>query len=456
MDESPQAKIALLEVKNRHLSNELEVTKGEYERSAERYFDIHANLGKLVEERAADLVAANQQLRQEIEERKKVQRELDKHREYLEELVEERAAELKQVNAKLVAEIAEHKLAAHALRQSEEKLRGVIENTPDIIAIVGKDGEIKFINRPTPRLGPEPLTGKKLAEVLPEPAAMSCMQALEKVFSHGGTQVIERMAVDHSFWHSRVLPLRRSNAAAEAMIISVDVTESVKAEKLREDIERITRHDLKTPLNGIVSVTQILELDDNLTEEQRKFLRLIQEAANKTINMISLSLDIYKMENGTYSLVPAPVNLVEVLHRASNDLIKMCERKKIQCEIILDGRPVAESDVLNALGEKHLCYSMFANLVKNAFEASPVGQNVRVDLSTQPGGRVRQVAIHNQGAVPESIRGHFFERYVTAGKKSGTGLGTYSAKLIATSHGGDITMESSDESGTLVTVTLPG
>ena len=103
---SPQAQIALLEVMNKHLRNELEVTKGEYERSAERYFDIHANLGKLVEERAADLVEANQRLRQEIEERKKVQLELDKHREYLEELVEERSAELKQVNAKLVAEVA--------------------------------------------------------------------------------------------------------------------------------------------------------------------------------------------------------------------------------------------------------------------------------------------------------------------------------------------------------------
>jgi len=59
------------------------------------------------------------------------------------------------------------------------------------------------------------------------------------------------------------------------------------------------------------------------------------------------------------------------------------------------------------------------------------------------------------GTVPESIRDHFFKKYVTAGKLKGTGLGTYSAKLIAEAHGGMINMQSSEDSGTTVTVQLP-
>jgi len=65
------------------------------------------------------------------------------------------------------------------------------------------------------------------------------------------------------------------------------------------------------------------------------------------------------------------------------------------------------------------------------------------------------VDIHNQGAVPESIRDRFFERYVTYGKQYGTGLGTYSAMLIARAHGGNISFTTSREEGTHLLVTLP-
>jgi signal transduction histidine kinase len=65
-----------------------------------------------------------------------------------------------------------------------------------------------------------------------------------------------------------------------------------------------------------------------------------------------------------------------------------------------------------------------------------------------------QAAVINQGEVPAEIRERFFEKYATSGKSRGTGLGTYSARLIARAHGGDIAMQS--QSGTVtVTVTLP-
>jgi len=100
-----------------------------------------------------------------------------------------------------------------------------------------------------------------------------------------------------------------------------------------------------------------------------------------------------------------------------------------------------------------LCYSMLANLIKNAVEAAPAGSRVAVTLSLCGDGLA--VAIHNDGIVPPDIRDRFFEKYVTHGKTKGTGLGTYSAKLIARTHGGDIGLETSDDAGTTVTVRLP-
>jgi len=64
------------------------------------------------------------------------------------------------------------------------------------------------------------------------------------------------------------------------------------------------------------------------------------------------------------------------------------------------------------------------------------------------------VRIHNAGAVPEAIRTRFFEKYSTSGKSGGTGLGTYSAHLMARVQLGDIEMQTGEESGTTLSVRL--
>jgi len=88
----------------------------------------------------------------------------------------------------------------------------------------------------------------------------------------------------------------------------------------------------------------------------------------------------------------------------------------------------------------------------NALEASPKGGQILVVLyGTDP----VTIRIRNQGAVPPAIRENFFQKFVTAGKVGGTGLGTYSAKLIAEVHGGTIGMETSEADGTTVTIVLP-
>ena len=86
-------------------------------------------------------------------------------------------------------------------------------------------------------------------------------------------------------------------------------------------------------------------------------------------------------------------------------------------------------------------------------EASPAGEHVKVSLFEQD----EQVCllIHNQGEIPTEIKDCFFDKYSTAGKSSGTGLGTYSAKLMSQIQGGDISFTSSAQAGTELKVVLP-
>ena len=67
-----------------------------------------------------------------------------------------------------------------------------------------------------------------------------------------------------------------------------------------------------------------------------------------------------------------------------------------------------------------------------------------------------RITLDNKGAVPAAIRDSFFEKFSTAGKQGGTGLGTYSARLLTEAQGGTIAMETSDETNqTRILMTLP-
>lgn len=226
-----------------------------------------------------------------------------------------------------------------------------------------------------------------------------------------------------------------------------------EAAVLRDDVERIMHHDLKSPLNGILVATHMLLGETESEEERVEMLKLIEKSGYTMLEMISRSLDLYKMEQGLYRFVPQPVDLVPVIKRVIDDNGALVRTLHIAVALRLDGREVDGGDAFMVPGDATLCYSLLANLAKNAMEASPDYGNVAIDLQNGAGGF--SVAISNQGAVPEEIREHFFEKYATSGKSSGTGLGTYSARLMIQTMGGDIAFTSSEEQGTAVTVRFP-
>lgn len=232
----------------------------------------------------------------------------------------------------------------------------------------------------------------------------------------------------------------------------VDITDRKKAENLREDVERMTRHDLKSPLTAVLTLPQLFKREGNLSKRQEDMLDLVQHAGYRMLNMINQSLDLYRMESGSYDLTPTRVDLLPILDNIAAELRGIIEARDLDPRILVDGRERAETDAFVVRGEEMLLYTMFSNLIKNALEASDQGGGIVVGLSA---GRTMDVVVKNSGAVPAEVRPRFFEKYVTAGKKDGTGLGTYGAKLIAQTHGATIAMTTSEAEGTTVTVSFP-
>lgn len=223
------------------------------------------------------------------------------------------------------------------------------------------------------------------------------------------------------------------------------------SEQLKDDVERIMRHDLKAPLTGVLGLIQGVVESGALSGPLLEQLQMAEEASLRTLNMITLSAELYKIETGNFVLAPKPVELVKLLNRISATASKTYSCKGLKIEVSA-GSEVDQSE-LGAVGDEMFCYSLFENLVGNACEAAPDNSRIEITVSAEA---PRCVTILNQGVVPTQIRERFFEKFVTAGKQNGSGLGTYSAKLLAEAQNGSIAMDTSDEEGTTtIRVTLP-
>jgi CheY-like chemotaxis protein len=288
--------------------------------------------------------------------------------------------------------------------------------------------------------------------------AMSEATDVTRGFAVGAVDFVTKPA-DPPILKARIdthLKLRRSFAELKRNRIALIEKNAVLEDnlRLREEVDRIAQHDLKNPVAGIISFSANLLDDPLLADAHKEVIRYIEQSAYSVLNMVHLSLDLYKMEQGTYEYNPNPVDLVPLLQRIIKEMASELFYREINAVLSIQGEPVEASGALRVLGDELLCYSMFGNLVRNAMEAGRAQTTVQIDLALVE-DRVT-IAITNDGVVPADIRSTFFDKFTTSGKPGGTGLGTFSAQLIARTQQGGIEMATSDVQGTTtVTVTMP-
>jgi two-component system sensor histidine kinase/response regulator len=233
--------------------------------------------------------------------------------------------------------------------------------------------------------------------------------------------------------------------------LQADYDGMLETARLREDVEHITRHDMRGPLAGVIGMLQALVDDDSMSRKQTDQLRLVEETALQVLNMINLSSELFKIETGRFKLNAQPVKVADILRRMVEMARTVYAEKRLAIVVDTD---VPASDMMPiAMGDGMLCYSIFQNLLKNACEAAPPNSRVSVTLNNETPIRI---IFQNKGVVPLRIRENFFDKFATFGKQSGSGLGTYSAKLLSEAQHGSIALKVSDEENqTTITVTLP-
>jgi len=300
---------------------------------------------------------------------------------------------------------------------------------------------------------PDDLVGRKCHDALFGTSApcpdCPAIQAMATGVYHAGE------IKDHhgGAWLVGSTPLIDGDNKSDGFIhVGVDISRGKELERFRSEAERLMYHDIKSPLGGIINMARSLQDDGNLTREQVSCLAVLAQSGEQLMSQVSSSMDIHLIESGKLKYAPTKVDIATLVRDLGQNITSEARFAGIDLELSLNGRPLMDHDTVWAVVDKIMTARMLGNLTVNAFEASKVGNVVRLELATDKSVSIR---VKNPDSIPESIRDRFFEKYATSGKSKGLGLGAYGAKLMAELMGGSISVESSEDRGTTVTVALP-
>jgi signal transduction histidine kinase len=235
----------------------------------------------------------------------------------------------------------------------------------------------------------------------------------------------------------------------------------------KDDFVSLSSHALRSPLSVIKWYTEILLDGDvgELTEDQRKYLRVIEISNQRAIDLIRSLLNVSRLDLGTFSISPEEIAISEVV-KSATDLFKDISSKKT-IKIIIE-----ESENLKKIqADKHLVTLVLKQLMSNAIAFSEEGSIVTIRTSvTRSGTTIGEklvdkesiiVSISDTGlGIPEAEKEKIFSKMfrgsnVKDGEDSDGGLGLYVAKTIINYVGGDIWFVSTLGKGTTFYVTFP-
>jgi PAS domain S-box-containing protein len=336
-----------------------------------------------------------------------------------------------------------------------------IEDTPASVVLTDPEGTIRYVNPAFTQItgyGAEEALGRNprllKSGLHDEPYYRRMWETLAAGRTWYG-EIANKKKDGSLFWElASISPIKdEKGVTAYYVAVKENITARKDMERLKEDVDRIMRPALKQPLTAIVGYPRALAMTASLNEEQLDMVRAIEEAGRRMLRMIELSLDLFRMETGKYVYQPQEVDALAVIAQIIDHNRAKLEAKKQVCRISVNGHEPMPGQAVSVCSEERLLYTLLSNLLVNAMEASPDGEPIAVEITEDA---VLRIGIHNRGAVPKAIRNAFFEKYKSFGKAGGTGLGTYSAKLMATAMQYDLTMETSDEQDrTSVFVLIP-
>jgi PAS domain S-box-containing protein len=362
-------------------------------------------------------------------------------------LAEDRGAAVltfRDIEAELLAQ-------ATALRSAD-----LLSFTPDLVVWSDATGAIEFINSGGRALtGVSDIEGMSIEDLFPPWAVERFTRDIIPELRESGSWIGEMALVDPAGGEipvSMTCLFRHEGDNTYYALLARDLRENQHLELLQHAFVSTVSHELRTPLTGILGYLEMFSTGElgEVGSDQKLALDVMSRSGDRLLELVDKLLQV------------ASIGETAIREPESIDLAGLLEESRSAWEgqfigtITVDTEP--SSGVVVAGSASELA-TVFSGLLENAVKFSPDGGDIVV--STDIGDTTIAVEVLDTGiGIPPADIDRVFDRFFRASnaremESQGAGLGLAIARAIVRKHGGEITVTSGPEPGTLVRVILP-
>lgn len=243
-------------------------------------------------------------------------------------------------------------------------------------------------------------------------------------------------------------PVFEKESVIGAVVVILDITEREKRDALRREFTANVSHELKTPLTSISGFAELMKAGDVLENDVTDFSKSIYDEAQRLITLVNDIIKISELDGQSIPYEKETVDLYELSKEVIGRLEKEADKKNITFHLI-GGRA-------EIIGVHKILEEMLYNLCDNAMKYNK--ENGTVDVLVNQTGDGVNVIVRDTGiGIPISHQDRVFERFYRVDKShskkvGGTGLGLAIVKHGALYHHAKLSLESTVDVGTVVTI----
>ena len=337
-----------------------------------------------------------------------------------------------------------HRRYEDEVAESETRLRLSLDAITQGVVMADPDGTVLYRNPYS-----QPFTEARHGEALVEAAVAELLA--EAAQGRAVEREVELFGPPRQCLFVSAMPLRIEGKDYGSVALIDDITEPQRLDAMRRDFVANISHELRTPMGALSLLAETLAGETDPEVASRLAMRVQAEAIRLSDIMDDL-LELSRIESNEAS-ERTPVAIQHVIGDALSRAKPTAEEKEVPIETALPAL-----DLVVRADRRQLTSAVF-NLLDNAVKYSEAARPVRV--TTRLEGDWVEVEVRDQGyGIPLRHQERIFERFYQVDRSrertdGGVGLGLAIVRHVATNHGGEIRVESTEGEGSTFTLAVP-